>query len=98
MKLEQKQREGIAEARSGRRSLVRTRRGSVRQRRLLCPGARGCRATLLATQSRRLLPRPCSAPRPLQGSVLGSGAAGIVCAAAALATGDPFLWRVRWSW
>ncbi|EFN51816.1 hypothetical protein CHLNCDRAFT_27602 [Chlorella variabilis] len=49
VKLEQKQREGIAEARSGRRSL---------------------------------------------GSVLGSGAAGIVCAAAALWLGDPFPWRV----
>ncbi|PSC67705.1 integral membrane [Micractinium conductrix] len=49
VKLEQKQREGIAEARSGRRSL---------------------------------------------GSVLGSGFAGIVCAAAALALGDPFPWRV----
>ncbi|KAL4450712.1 hypothetical protein ABPG77_001068 [Micractinium sp. CCAP 211/92] len=49
VKLEQKQKEGIAEARSGRRSL---------------------------------------------GSVLGSGFAGIVCAAGALALGDPFPWRV----
>lgn len=49
LKLEQKQREGIAEARSGRRSL---------------------------------------------GSVLGSGFAGMVCAALALGTGSVDLWRV----
>ncbi|KAL4853981.1 Glutamate-1-semialdehyde 2 [Chlorella vulgaris] len=49
VKLKQKQQEGIAEARSGRRSV---------------------------------------------GSVLGSGAAGIVCAVAALCLGDPFPWRM----
>jgi len=49
LKLEQKQREGIAEARSGRRGI---------------------------------------------GSVLGSGFAGIVCAAAALALGNPEFWRI----
>ena len=50
MKLEQKQREGIAEARSGRRSV---------------------------------------------GSVLGSGCAGMLCAAAALATGSLSPWQAR---
>lgn len=72
---------------------------------LACPqGEAACwsLALAIAAQSSYITCRPsfhlrcplssCAAP---QGSVLGSGFAGIVCAAGALALGDPFPWRVR---
>jgi hypothetical protein len=81
IKLEQKQLEGIAEGRSGRRSLV------------------SCYFAHSPLSGHRKAGHPSvaySAVRAcLQGSVLGSGFAGIICAVLALSTGNLALWRVR---
>jgi uncharacterized membrane protein len=73
VKLEQKRKEGIAEARSGRRSPVHF-------------------VTVLRC-AYEAVNHHCSFI--VQGSVWGSGLAAILCATAALLTGDADFWRVR---
>lgn len=98
MKLEQKQREGIAEARSGRRSTV--------SMQCWCRQDHNC-LTAKSYQPARLLmymPKSMLAAASgaytddwvtVQGSVWGSGLAGIVCAGIALLYGDnSHVWQV----
>lgn len=82
VKLQQKQAEGIAEARSGRRSPVSM---------LMC-----CSNRLLLYSATQVKARELAEQQGcvVQGSVWGSGSAGVICAGAALLTGNHAFWQV----